>query len=173
MRVCGKCRKREPRRNGDRQSSWCLVCYQEWEVRRSSPAVRDGLNQRFEAKVTKGDGCWVWTGAVSDTGYGSIGVEGKTCYAHRVAYENASGPIPSGFEIDHRCRNHECVRPDHLEAVTRQENQQRGANVALKTHCAPGRHPWTDEHIYVRPGNGKKMCGTCNRERSRQVRHSA
>ena len=117
-------------------------------------------------KVERGFPCWRWKAAISDTGYGSIGVEGKTCYAHRLAYERYNGPIPPGFDIDHLCRNRWCVNPDHLEAVPRTVNLRRGLQGALKKTCAQG-HPWTEEHIYHRPGSAKKMCGTCNRERSR------
>jgi len=64
------------------------------------------------------------------------------------------------------CRNRACVNPHHLEAVPRKVNLRRGQQRELKTTCAQG-HPWTEEHIYVRPGNGHRMCGTCNQERSR------
>ena len=37
----------------------------------------------------------------------------------------AVGPIPDGREIDHLCRNHRCVNPDHLEPVTHLENMRR------------------------------------------------
>jgi hypothetical protein len=150
---------------GDR-SSWCELCYLKWETRRSNPEAQQKLYARFDAKVEQGFPCWRWKAAVSDTGYGSIGVEGKTCYAHRIAYERYKGSIPPGFDIDHLCRNRWCVNPDHLEAVPRTINLRRGLNGVLKKTCAQG-HPWTEEHIYHRPGSGKKMCGTCSLERAR------
>jgi hypothetical protein len=46
---------------------------------------------------------------------------------HRWAYEQAFGPVPSGLQIDHLCKNRACYRPDHLEAVSRLENIRRAA----------------------------------------------
>lgn len=35
------------------------------------------------------------------------------------------GEIPHGLEIDHLCNKPTCCNPDHLEAVTRAENERR------------------------------------------------
>lgn len=51
--------------------------------------------------------------------------------AHRVYWERENGPVPSGLELDHLCRNPTCVRPDHLEAVTHAENIRRSARAKL------------------------------------------
>jgi hypothetical protein len=169
MRTCSKCKRLKPRPGVGKRSTWCSMCHAAWELRRSTPDARTKLYKRFDAKVRKTPHCWEWIGAKSDTGYGSIGVEGKTCHAHRLSYERYVGPIPQGMQIDHLCRNRACVNPDHLEAVSPKTNSRRGAQVALKTHCAQG-HPWTAEHIYLRPGSDKKMCRTCSIERSR-ARH--
>lgn len=44
--------------------------------------------------------------------------------AHRVAYADAYGPIPSGKVILHLCDEPACVEPTHLRAGTLSENTQ-------------------------------------------------
>lgn len=67
--------------------------------------------------------CWRWTGELSVYGYGVYRKRG----AHIEMYERARGPVPVGHELDHLCRVHACVNPDHLEVVTHAENVRRGA----------------------------------------------
>jgi hypothetical protein len=74
-------------------------------------------------------GCWIWQRAKDQNGYGMIGANGKR--AHRAYYEANKGPISEGMQLDHLCRNHSCVNPDHLEPVTNSENQRRGAKAKL------------------------------------------
>jgi hypothetical protein len=69
--------------------------------------------------------CWVWLGAPTSTGYGSVSIGNVTYRAHRVSYQIHIGPIPDGLQLDHVCRNRICVRPSHLEPVTNQENAER------------------------------------------------
>jgi hypothetical protein len=90
--------------------------------------------ERFWAQVDKDshpNGCWVWTGLLTEDGYGRhTTADGRDVRAHRWAYEQIVGPIPAGLTLDHddqRCRNRACVRPDHLEPVTRAENTRRAA----------------------------------------------
>ena len=41
---------------------------------------------------------------------------------HRVAYEEAFGPIAEGLYVLHRCDTPLCVRPDHLFVGTQGDN---------------------------------------------------
>ena len=110
-------------------------------------------------------GCWLWFGTTTPTGYGQIGVRGKTRYAHRVMYEAHRGPIPDGLEIDHRCRVRHCVNPEHLELVTHRENQRRGAVArnAYVTFCPSG-HEYDEANTYHLP-DGRRNCRACRRAR--------
>lgn len=113
-------------------------------------------------------GCWPWTAALNNMGYGVINfmVEGKPrlFLAHRLLYTLHKGRIPKGLELDHLCRVSSCVNPQHLEAVTHRENIRRGHHNSFnlnKTHCLRG-HPFSAENIY--PVAGGRSCRTCRKE---------
>lgn len=132
------------------------------------------VGRRFWEKVDKRDGgCWIWTASLATNGYGRFypdpdGVRGVP--AHRFAYEDLVGPIPDGLDLDHLCRNRACVKPSHLEPVTRRVNAARGIKGALTTHCPKG-HEYTPENTYIRQPEGHRMCRACARERMRK-KHS-
>jgi len=83
----------------------------------------------FWSKVIQGpNGCWLWIGSTRKNGYGSLTRKkgtGVTSTVHRFSYTELVGPIPEGHEVDHLCGVRNCVRPEHLEAVTIQENRRR------------------------------------------------
>lgn len=130
------------------------------------------VRQRI-ARLTREDenGCWLWTGYVSTTGYANMKVRGKVSLAHRVSYEAFVGPIPAGFQIDHLCRVPSCVNPTHLEAVTPRENTLRSESIpsrfARRTHCKHG-HPLDG----IVPADGTRRCTTCHEARLRRRREA-
>jgi hypothetical protein len=45
--------------------------------------------------------------------------------AHRVVWRRVYGPIPRGLEVDELCEITLCVRPDHLQLLTKSANVKR------------------------------------------------
>ncbi len=93
------------------------LCNLHYKRRRRSgtlPPART-LADRLWARVSRTEGCWEWTGPVSDHGWGYISDRGRMRLVHRVSYELAFGPIPEGQVVHHTCGNARCVRPDHLD----------------------------------------------------------
>jgi hypothetical protein len=79
---------------------------------------------RFDKYVDTEGECYLWTGAVTGSGYGLFSIQGIAFSAHRIAYEVYHGPISSGVHILHTCNNKLCVRDEHLYAGTEQDNSR-------------------------------------------------
>lgn len=128
-------------------------------------------HERFLSFVNKTAGCWNWTGALKENGYGAFAGYNRNGYAHRFSYTHFRGPIPEGLTIDHLCRNRSCVNPDHLEAVSLRTNSLRGnspsAQCARKTECPRG-HPYDKTNTYYR--KGRRQCRICRMEYGRKWR---
>ena len=79
-----------------------------------TPLLTPELSARFWAKVQRADGCWLWTGALA-RGYGWFKVGVRPYYAHRIAWQEAHGPIPEGQLVLHHCDVRPCVNyAEHL-----------------------------------------------------------
>ena len=132
--------------------------------------------QRFWRKVEKTGECWRWQGGQNGQGYGRFyltGGQGCPVYlmAHRVAFFLSTGSEGGRECLDHLCRNRGCVRPSHLEEVTRVENTRRGygcsAINARKVTCPYG-HVYGGDNLRIAP-NGRvtqRKCRACQRARS-------
>lgn len=99
------------------------------------PGHRSRMQRKHTRFVVEDRGyntlCWIWQLSRKRNGYGELRKSGRTMYAHRWMYEQHVGPIPEGRDLDHLCRVRACVNPDHLEVVTRSENNRRGALAKL------------------------------------------
>lgn len=109
-----------------------------------TPIYRD-WSVRFWKKVDKTETCWNWTGATVPAGYGKFMRDGRLQYVHRISYELAGNVIPTGYEVDHLCRNRACLNPDHLEAVTVRTNRDR------RTHTVQGKSKYRGVQWKERP----------------------
>lgn len=139
-----------------------------------SQRYRCAPEERFWRFARDLGSCIEWTGFRYPNGYGLFfrgNHRADKVYAHRWSYEFYIGQISDGLEIDHLCRNHSCVNPLHLEAVTRRENLIRGCTFtaanAARTHCPRG-HEYTADNL-VSQRQGRK-CKRCHRERERDRR---
>ena len=132
------------------------------------------VEERFKEKFIKlSNGCWEWIASKDARGYGMFHVENQDSStthnkrAHIVSWLLAGNIIPPQHELDHLCRNHSCVNPNHLEAVTHKVNSLRGfapsALNARKTHCHRG-HEFSIENTY-RYSDGRRDCKICMRIR--------
>lgn len=60
-------------------------------------------------------GCWIAGGSLNSSGYGLYRPHmQRQMLAHRVAWVESFGPIPTGMCVCHRCDTPACVNPAHL-----------------------------------------------------------
>ena len=125
---------------------------------------------RFLLKVSRRGECMIWEGYKNIFGYGQFQVGSRRdktrrkVLAHRWLYEQTAGPVPGGLELDHLCRNRDCVNPGHLQPVTHLENVRRGnsgSNMRDRTECLKG-HKFDPENT-GRTSAGHRFCKICRR----------
>lgn len=139
--------------------------------------------ERFVSRVdVRDDGCWLWTGSLTNQGYGQLNGywpngDARGLLAHRVAWYLWNGEIPFGYTLDHLCHTNDptcfaaaechhrrCVNPDHLEIVTPSENVRRGHRgfQGERETCKHG-HPWVENLViaYTPSGRPLRRCRLC------------
>lgn len=97
-------------------------------------------------------GCWIFMGALNETGYGIVGTGGRgqpNDRSHRITYRHFCGPIPDGMFVCHACDVPSCCNPDHLFLGTPKDNSRDMVNKGRNS--PPPRNP----HVVgsVHPGS--------------------
>lgn len=80
-------------------------------------------HERFwTRKEVTDSGCWLWTGARNNCGYGKVRWRGRLVYVHRLAYYLTHGRNPQGGCVLHKCDTPACFNPEHLQGGTHSTN---------------------------------------------------
>lgn len=92
------------------------------------PVISGKRRERFESKISRSLGCWLWQGTKLPSGYGliqgSIDRQGYSFLAHRVAWALDREMEPGGEVIRHSCDNPSCCNPQHLTSGTHADNHR-------------------------------------------------
>lgn len=97
---------------------------------------RKPAHERILENIIKDEttGCWLWCGYLDKDGYGQISDAGVNRTTHRTLYEHFNGKVEEGLVMSHLCDEkydkdskeyRKCCNPEHLEAITTQENTAR------------------------------------------------
>lgn len=122
------------------------------------------------------DGCLVWDGPKSPSGYGATRHAGQHWYVHRLILALGGGELPDGMEVDHLCRNRACFQVSHLDVVTHRENNRRGQSptafngkkeVCEFGHEFDGIRPLRNDGV----SSPSRVCIECRRRRALESWH--
>lgn len=100
-------------------------------------------------------GCWIFTGAINDAGYGIVGMGRRgepNDRSHRITYRHYCGSIPDGMFVCHSCDTPACCNPDHLFLGTNQDNvndmvrKGRNSKPPRNPHVVGSVHPGAKLH---------------------------
>lgn len=133
--------------------------------------------EKIIARVQRGpDECWIWDGWCDPrTGYGQVGLDGRTWAFHRLMYTIFKGDIPKGMKVLHACDRPPCGNPAHLRLGSQQDNledmRQKGRHWRAKANTCRRGHEYTPENTrYYPSAPTRRNCLTCSKLRGKLPR---
>lgn len=106
--------------------------------------------ESFWSRVKKGKKaeCWEWQGSCNNTGYGTVGWDGKTYTTHRISawleglVTSPSAPDNAREEthVLHKCDNRKCCNPNHFFLGSYTDNQKDAYSKSRKTQPKGSAH---------------------------------
>ena len=107
------------------------------------PGSEEQLRQKMadSVEMDPNSGCWLWAGAATGMGYGSVSIKIDGRYfphtAHRVSFYLATGKDPGELDLCHRCDTTLCVNPSHLFIGTRKDNLRDAVSKGRMAKASP------------------------------------
>lgn len=100
----------------------CQLHYHRWHRLRDNRLYRPLPWLEVQMAERDRSTCWVWPHNLSQSGYGTLRVDGRNRRATHMVFELLGTPVPDGQIVRHKCDNPPCVNPDHLELGDKWDN---------------------------------------------------
>lgn len=97
-----------------------------WKARKTHGAPARPRKDLLWRHIDKGkpDGCWEWTGAKSNSGYGQFWNQNASRVVVAQILSDAGVGLSRSVLVCHRCHNPSCCNPKHLYIGTYSDNSR-------------------------------------------------
>lgn len=122
-------------------------------------------------RIINDNGCWLWIGYVTKSGYGQTQYGDKVWFVHRIAYKLFKDNFINDLLVCHKCDIPNCFNPEHLFQGTDRDNHIDAINKgrwknknSQKTHCKRG-HLLEGENLDT-DYRGNRKCIICYKNKT-------